>query len=91
MLGREGLGLGGSTRKSETGQSESGTLSAVCTPACNLAFKCPRDSLGREIIKTSLAPGREIEKQEKGEGEHQGKRYREEKTKEETFNNPALS
>lgn len=49
------------------------------------------DSLGREIIKTSLAPGREMEKQEKGEGEHQGKRYREEKTKKETFNQPALS
>lgn len=41
-----GLAPGGGIRKGETGQSESGTLSAVYTPACNLAFKCPRDCCG---------------------------------------------
>lgn len=39
------------------------------------------DPLGREIIKTSLAPGREIEK---GEGKHKGKDAEKEKQKRNT-------
>ena len=42
------------------------------------------DPLGREIIKTSLAPGREIEKEEKGEGKHKGKDAEKEKQKRNT-------
>lgn len=42
------------------------------------------DPLGREIIKTSLAPGREIEKGEKGEGKHKGKDAEKEKQKRNT-------
>lgn len=48
------------------------------------------DTLRREIIKTSLPSGREIETGEKGEGEHHGKRCGEEKTKDGNVQQPGI-
>lgn len=91
MLGqkRPWLGPGESVLRGGTGQSESQTLSTVYIPTC----ECPGtawDPLGREIIKTSLAPRREIEKQEKGKGKHRGTDVEKEKQRK-SLNSPALS
>lgn len=59
----------------------------VYIPTCTLACEClgtALDPSGREIIKTSLAPGREIEKQEKRERKHRGKDVEKGKQREDT-------
>lgn len=61
-------GPGRGVLRSRISPSEPQTLSTVYIPPCSLAYEClgtALDPLGREIIKISLASGREIEKWEK--------------------------